>query len=315
MKKNAYSLTVLCLILIFTINIFIKSQSLTNTIVFSINLFTKNIFPSLFPMFVISGILIEISLPQFLGNVFKKLFKKTFKTSELSAFVFFMSMITGCPSNAKYINDLIDQKLLNSKEAQKILLFTFFSNPLFIINTIGSHFLHDKTIGIYILISNILGNIIIGFIFKNYNVIASNKKEDFSVKDLINKINNTSIFKTVFHSIKNALDILINIFGIVSFFLIVINTILAEPKNYQEVIITGILEMTTGLKYLSIIDCSFKTKVLTSTFFISFGGLSVHSQIMNILNEKKVKYLPFLISRLLHACISTTIMLMIITAH
>ena len=37
---------------------------------------------------------------------------------------------------------------------------------------------------------------------------------------------------------------------------------------------------------------------------ISFGGLSVHLQVMSILSNTKVKYLPFLFSRIIHAILS-----------
>ena len=306
MKKSIYSFIVLCSAFVLIANIFIESNDLTNIIVFSINLFIKNIFPSIFPMFIVSNILVDISFPKFLGSVFNKLFQRLFKTSGYSAFVFFMSMITGFPSSAKYINDLINKKLISSVEAQKILSFTFFSNPLFIVNTVGYSFLHSTRIGFLILISHILGNIITGLIFRNW--ITYNNYDlviHFGFRDLCNAINNSNIFKIVFDSIKNSLEILINIFGIVTFFLIIINIIFKIPNNYFEILITGIIEMTTGLKFLSMSNYPQIVKILTSTFFISFGGLSVHAQIMDILKEKKVKYLPFLLARITHSVVSS----------
>lgn len=310
MKKNIYSTIVFSSIIILIVNIFTKSQYLTNTIVFSVNLFAKNIFPSLFPMFVISSILVELGFPQLLGNIFNKLFNYAFKSSGMASFVFFMSMITGFPSSAKYIDDLINKKIIDNKEAEKILVFTFFSNPLFIINTVGSIFLNNKKIGLLIFVAHLLGNVITGLIYRNFNGTIQNIKlvNSFSVKDFIDKTNNTNIFKTVLTGIKSALEILINVFGIVTFFLIVLNIVFKTPDNYFKIFITGIIEMTTGLKYLSIYNCSFNIKLLTSVFFVSFGGLSVHAQIMDILKEKKVKYLPFLFSRIVHAIISTVIM-------
>ena len=70
--------------------------------------------------------------------------------------------------------------------------------------------------------------------------------------------------------------------------------------------------MTTGLKYLSIMNINLKIKLVISGFFLSFGGLSVHSQIMNILEKKKVKYLPFLIARIMHGIISSIIIYIIL---
>ena len=312
MKKKLYSFTIIITLLIAIINIFLNSNTLNQTITFSSNLFLKNIMPSLFPMFIISSILVEIDIPKVLGNIFKKPMNILFKTKGEGAFIFFMSMITGFPSSAKYINDLLNKKQINTKDAQKILMFSFFSNPLFIINTVGIMFLKSQKIGIMLLISHILGNIIIGIIFKNYNQTKSipNTKIN-NLKYLNTKINNTNLFTTLITSIKTSIETLINIFGIITFFLIIIN-ILFKTKNIITIPLIGILEMTSGLKYLSLSNIDYNIKVLLSMFLISFGGFSVHFQIMSILHKKKVKYLPFLISRIIHGIISVLILIIII---
>lgn len=312
MKKKLYSFTIIITLLITIINIFLNSNTLNQTITFSSNLFLKNIMPSLFPMFIISSILVEIDIPKVLGNIFKKPMNILFKAKGEGAFIFFMSMITGFPSSAKYINDLLNKKQINTKDAQKILMFSFFSNPLFIVNTVGIMFLKSQKIGIMLLISHILGNIIIGIIFKNYNQTKNipNTKIN-NLKYLNTKINNTNLFKVLITSIKTSIETLINIFGIITFFLIIIN-ILFKTKNIITIPLIGILEMTSGLKYLSLSNIDYNIKVLLSMFLISFGGFSVHFQIMSILHKKKVKYLPFLISRIIHGIISVLILITII---
>lgn len=311
MRKKIISLVIIIFIFTFIYLIFNSSNIINNTIIFSCNVFIKNIFPSLFPMFIISSMLISIGIPKFLSNIFNKLFYKLFKSNHYSSFIFFMSMITGAPSNAKYINDLN----LNNNDSEKILLFTYFSNPLFIINTVGNIFLNNKLIGMYMLISHIISNIIIGIIFRNYNICVKINKEDISLKDnlklLNNNINNSNIFSVLFYSIKSAIDILLSIFGIITFFLIFINILGLNKLNIFSIFISGILEMTTGLKLLSLSNLNYNFKIYLSMFFISFGGLSIHAQIFNILNKKKVKYLPFLMARLLHGLISIVIIFLL----
>ena len=309
MKKKIYSVFVLTSIFILILNIFLKTEVLTKSIIFSSNLFIKNIMPSLFPMFVISGILVSIGMPEFLGSIFNRLFNKIFKTKGEISFIFFMSMITGFPSSAKYIKDLINKKLINEQDANKALMFTFFSNPLFIINTVGLLFYKDIIIGIYILICHIISNIITGILFRNYNknydIKIISKKE--AIYKFYKKINTTNFFNLLLNSIKNSIEDLINIFGVVTFSIILIN-IFFTPDNLLKIGLIGLLEMTTGLKYISSLDLSLNLKVILSGFLISFGGFSVHMQIMSILKEKKIKYLPFLISRII-SCLITSILL------
>lgn len=302
MKKKFYSLLIILCLSLVILFIFINSNTVNNSIFFSYELFIKNIFPSLFPMFIISYILVEIGIPNFLGSIFHKIFNKLFLVNSNASFVFFMSMITGFPSSAKYINMLIDKKKINSYDASKILTFTFFSNPLFIVNTVGIMFLGNINLGYIILISHITGNILVGILFRNYN--KSNTTETInikkSIKDLINNINTTNFFSIFLNSIKDAINTMILIFGIIVTFQIIISIL---PCN---IFLKGIIEMTTGLKLISTYN-NLYIKIFLSTFFISFGGLSVHTQIMNILNQKRVKYLPFLFARIIHGTISALI--------
>ena len=306
MKKKINSLTIIILLALIIIYVFTNSKNITTAIFESYELFLKNIFPSLFPMFIISYILVEIKIPEVLGNIFKKPFYKLFKTKKEASFVFFMSMLTGFPSSAKYIESLMNKNLIDEKDANKILQFTFFSNPLFIINTVGIMFLNNIKLGYIILISHITGNIITGLIFRNYNKKEELREENIrqSIRELIIKINTTKFFNVLLNAIKDALSTMILIFGILVTFQIIITMM---PKS---TIIKGLIEMTIGLKYTSLITNT-NLKIILSTFFLSFGGLCIHTQIMNILNKKRVKYLPFLSARIIHGITSSIIAIVI----
>ena len=259
-------------------------------------------------MFIISYLLVNIGLPNFLGDLLSKITNKLFKAKKEASFIFFMSLITGFPSSAKNIKELLEESSINNNDASKILLFTFFSNPLFIINTIGIMFLNNKKLGIIILISHILGNIIIGIISRKYFATSNDNKVNLynSSRNFYHKLSNTNIIAVIFKAIKDSLSTLVMIFGIITFFLI-ITSIIENTFNLNtisKIIITSILEMTTGLKNLSLSNININLKAIISSMIVSFGGLSVHAQIMNILENKKVKYFPFLIARISHALIS-----------
>lgn len=311
MKKINF-LFYIIIIFIFIIFLFSFSNKITSSILFSFNLWKENIFPSLFPFFVISNILINIGFVDFISDIFERVFHKLFLSTKYSTFIFFMSMLSGFPSSGKYLNDLLDKGKIDNEEANKILLFTFFSNPLFIINTIGISFYNNKKIGFIILISHYLGNIIIGFLFRKYKY-KKIKVEKLNIKKTINnfntKINNTKILSVLFESIISSLKSLINVFATITFFLIILTILvnifnLSEPYNS---LFSGLIEMTSGLKYLNMTTLSLKLKIVISTFFISFGGLSIHGQILSILKEHNINYPIFLLSRIIHGLISCSI--------
>ena len=66
------------------------------------------------------------------------------------------------------------------------------------------------------------------------------------------------------------------------------------------------LEITQGIKYVSLLSISKYLKGLIITGFLSFGGLCIHIQVLGIIKEIQIKYSRYLLSRILHvffACI------------
>lgn len=223
-----------------------------------------------------------------------------------------MSIISGIPANAKYVKELYLNGLIDDKEGSKILMFTHFSNPLFILGTIAVLFLNNKEIGLLILICHYITNFIIGIMFRNYCPTEEKINKINFKKAILNmhekRINSNKNFGVVLtNSLINSINTLLLILGVVTFFL-VITTIIDNNfnlNNYYQSILNGFFEMTQGLKYVSILDIPLKMKAIICTMIISFGGLSSHMQVMSILSETKIKYLPFLTARIIHALISS----------
>lgn len=310
MKKKLFSLIIILFFIFIIFNMFTNSLEINKIIIFSIRIFIKNIFPSLFPMLIITNILIAIGLPEFLSNIFTKAMVKFFNVKGIASFVFFMSLISGYPSNAKYLKELLDKKVINEIDANKILIFTSFANPLFVINTVGIMFFNSKKIGLLLLVSHILSNIIVGLLFRNIfkekEIITKAINFKTNLRNFYYKINSINIFKTFLTSINHALFTMLNILGIITCFLILTTIISTNLKlnPVNNAILTGLLEFSSGLKALSLININFKLKLYLSMFFISFGGFSVHAQIFNILEDYHLKYYLFFLARIIQALIS-----------
>ena len=118
-----------------------------------------------------------------------------------------------------------------------------------------------------------------------------------SFSDILSK----SIFKTI--------NTLLLLLGIITTFLIISALIknIFNTSDFINSIISGILEMTGGIKSISFLNISTKLKATLIGFFISFGGLSIHMQVMSILSDTSIKYLPYLISRIIHAILTSSL--------
>lgn len=312
MKKILSNVLLLLIMILISVEVLIESADVLESVKFSFNIWENSIFPSLFPFFVIGNILIDLGFPKLLGTLLKDVMYKLFKINGTGAFIIILSILSGFPSSAKYTKELYLNGEINDKEATKLLTFTHFSNPLFILGTLSITFLNNKEIGMCILISHYIGNLFIGLIFRNY-YISKKDTTKVSLKNAIISMNSSRTDKSFGQMLSNAItssiSTLLLILGTVTIFLVLttlINNNLSVSPYYKS-IINGIFEMTQGLKYLSMLKIPLYKQALFSVFFISFGGLSVHMQVLSIISDTKIKYFPYFISRILHASISTII--------
>ena len=300
MKKTLTLLTILLIILL----ILIYSSDIMENIRFSFSLCINNLFPSLIPFMLLSNILINYNFIEDISDIFNIFMTKIFKVNKNCSFAFVMSLLSGSPSNAKYLKDLYDNKLIDNIDIQKCLNFCHFTNPIFIIGTIGYTFLNNKKLGLIILISHYLSSFIIGcFSKKNISESKNNYKTT-------NKTNFINILK---NSINSTINTLLLILGIITTCIIItciIDNIVKINNNYKY--LYGIIEITQGLKYLSLSNLSIELKAIISSFLISFGGICIHAQVFSILDNKKIRYIPYLLSRIIHAFLSSIITFIII---
>ena len=137
MKKIITSIIIMIVLIFIGSQIVLESDSILKSVSFSFNIWINNIFPSLFPFFVLSEFLINYGFVEFLGELFKPIMNLLFKVKGKCSFIFIMSIISGIPANAKYVRELYLSGSIDEKESAKMLMFTHFSNPLFILGTIS----------------------------------------------------------------------------------------------------------------------------------------------------------------------------------
>ena len=279
------------IIFFFFILIFIKKDIMYYTIYSTTLIWFENIVPNLLPMFIITSLIISSNLIITICNLFGKIFSKIFKTSKYGIFVFVLSLFTGSPSNAKYIKDLIDNNLISITEGNKLLLFTTNYNPLLIYSLLTLYL--DKKTSIILIIIVILSNIIIGFLNRN-----------MEYDEIQNNYNSKSI--NLSKIIKETIDTLLMILGTLIVFNIIIN-ILPINNLLIKSIINGTLEITTALNNINFLNINTNFKILLSIIYLSFGGISIHTQIKSIFPDTNYKL--FLKNKILSILISLIILL------
>ena len=300
--KAKYTNFIICsLILLFLIEIFDHTNLIITIFYESSKLWFYKLLPTLFPFFIITDLLSNYGFIQYISKILGK-FMKIFKLNETSSYAFFMSIISGFPGNSKLIKELLDNNEIKKEEANKLLTFTHFSNPLFLIGTVGIIFLNNKKIALLILIIHYLTNIIVGLMFRNIYHI-NNKSNEIQKKKQLSFIN------ILIKSINNTIKTMFLIYGIIIFTSLLTNiiTINLNLSPFINAILTGLLEMTQGLQLVANLPLNLPIKVSLMTFFISFGGISIHIQIMGILSEYQINYYIYFLARIIHASIASLI--------
>ena len=299
MKNKYLNLLIIIINIIMFIEIILNNKIIYTTINTSIDIWLHTLIPSLFPFFIISDILIDYNIIYYIPNKIKYLLCKLFNITNSGLTVLLLSILSGFPSNARNTRTLYDKKLITKEEANHILMFTHFSNPLFILTTVGTIFLNNYELGVVILISHYLSNFILGLLLKNSYQISKNINNTIK-KDIPN------IGTSITNSIKHALDTLFLIFGTLTIFLIISSIIInrLNLNNYNSMLLKGLLEITMGIKDLSMLNLSPLYKVIISTILISFGGLSVHMQVISQIINTNIKYKFFFRGRIYGTIIS-----------
>lgn len=305
-KYSNFFIVIFSSIMLFLV--LMRKELVSFSIISSLSIWLNTLVPSMFPMFILSDILINYNFTYYIPKKIISFFSKLFNVSPSLILVLFLSIISGFPSNARNIKLAYDKKMLSKNEAEHLLLFNHFANPLFVIGTIGTFFLNNNLYGIIILISHIFSNFIIGIIFRK-------------------KCNNTSTYSTTYESncqsfgsvlsssIKKSIDSLFMVAGTVTLFLI-LSTLITNIFSFNNVfsfLIQAILEMTMGLSSLANLNISDIYKVVLSSMIISFGGLSVHLQVISMLDNTDIKYSNYFKGRIYQMFISGIISYLIMS--
>ena len=302
MKRKYQELLAVLIILFIYLGIFINPKLIIESGITSINIFKTRLFPSIFPFFVLASLLLNLGLADKISRKINFIIKRVFHIEGISSFIVVISIISGFPSGSKYISDCYKKGLINKRVSNYLLTFTHFGNPLFILGTCAI-VLNDITIAYKILIINIVANIILGIILRPKEIISSNytlKNEKFTLMEALP------------NAINDAIKLLLFMLGSITFFMFFskLLTSLINLNDFYTVIITGILDLTSGVSMVNTLNISSYLQGLIVLSFITFGSLSVHLQVINNIKEQDLSYKYFFIGRIIETSLALILYLL-----
>lgn len=281
-----------------------------------LNLWATKVLPSLLPFFILTKLLSFTTFINSAGKFLTPITKKLYGVGGVAGYVYFMSIVSGYPIGAKLTSDLYENKAITSSQAKTISAFTSTSGPLFILGTVGLGFFNSYKLGIIVLISHLISALLNGLLYRN--------KECKEISAIIpTATSHNPLNDTMYNSI---ISIML-VGGFIAIFYMALNLLLElnilNPiitllsnlginNHISTALISGVIEVTTGLSILSQKAIDFKLATIISSILISFGGLSIHAQAYCYLKNFRLKYSHFLIQKATHAILSASVTLIIL---
>jgi len=286
-----------------------------------LHLWANSVLPSLLPFFIATELLGYTNVVPLCGKLLNKFMRPIFNVPGEGAFALLMGIISGYPVGAKIVANLKEQKLLTSIEAERLLAFTNNSGPLFIVGTVGVGMFYSPSIGLILFVSHILACLTTGFLFRWWGKSIEKYYRDNTYSIENNSLSFFNLGEVLSKSIISSINTILMIGGFVVLFSIIISMLNTSQilhvisyhilgffgikENFSLSLLTGFIEVTNGLSFISALTTSSLTfKLIIGSFVLGFGGFSVLLQVLSVTSKAKISIKPYFIGKILQAFFS-----------
>jgi sporulation integral membrane protein YlbJ len=261
--------------------------------------------PSLFPYFVLTGMLTRSKLPQVLGRLAQPVMSPLFGVGGAGATALVLGLIGGYPVGARTVMELYDNGAITKREAEKLLSFCNNSGPAFIFGVAGAAVLGSGRLAFILYLSHIAGAVCTGLLLRGprQNRLASASCQ----KTICPSGNLASCFVT---SVTSSFTAVLNVCGFVLFFAVVVGMVTAfipstgAASAWALRFFTGALELSSGIWSLK--DAGVHPALLTAAaaWMLGWGGLSVHCQTLSLTAGRGLRMGSYFGGKCLHGLLA-----------
>jgi sporulation integral membrane protein YlbJ len=276
------------------------------------------IIPSLFPFFVLSTLIVQLGLARYFGRVLEPVMRPLFNVGGACSTAFVLGFIGGYPVGAKTVIALYENGSCTKAEAERLLSFCNNSGPAFILGVVGAGVFSSSAIGLLLYLTHTLASICVGLIFRYWG--RSNKKDNTARLPAPPPLRFTPAFV---ESVKSAFQTTINICGFVIFFTIFIKLLFLSgllpliasgigaifspfgfDKAWAERLLTGLIELTSGVWTLQGAASELSRSVAMAAFMLGWAGLSIHCQVLSFIGDSGLSVRTYIYGKVLQGCVS-----------
>jgi len=279
-------------------------------------LWFNNVLPALLSFMIIVNMLISMGFAHMLGKLLAPVMRRVFGLPGIGGFVLIVGLTSGYPMGAKIISDLKKAGNLSERDAQHLLAFCNNAGPLFILGVVGVGLFGNSTVGYVLWAGHVAAALVLGVLLKSKNGSAVSFPTDCNAGSgasaPVTHVT-PSIATALGNAVKNAMDSMAVIGGLIIFFNVVVAVLgqIGMPNTgLLSGFFAGTIEVTGGVRKISAEGLTAIHIGLTA-FIIAFGGLSIHMQTLHFTEGTGLRAAPYIFCKILHGVIASAITVLI----
>ena len=279
----------------------------------SLALCGETIVPSLFPFFVLSGMVVELGLAGALGRLLERVMWPLFRVGGSGATALVLGLVGGYPVGARTAVELYRTGQCSRTETERLLAFCNNSGPAFVLGVVGAGVFGSTRTGALLYLVHVAASLCVGVLFRFYG--AQGEKTGGGVPHTVGAVRISEAFTG---SVRAALSGVLNVCAFVVTFG-VLNRLLEETgllggaaqllavvgmdAEQAHQLLRGLLEVSSGVSGLT-----GEGRLTIAAFLLGWAGLSVHCQVMNLLADSGLRANTYLAGKALHGAVSAALM-------
>ncbi len=334
--SKVYQLLLPFLAVIITISIIRFPDEAFKSALEGLDVWFTIVLPALLPFFIGSQLLMGLGVVHFMGVLLEPFMRPLFNVPGAGSFVMAMGLASGYPVGAMLTGKLVECKLCNTWEAERLVSFSNTADPLFMVGAVAVGMFKDVRLGSIIALAHYISTLILGLIMRFYGrdkettpVTSASEKRKSTILKAINELlrarkqDNRPFGQLLGDCIKDSINSMLLILGFIVLFSVIIRIvtvaglinminplikfvlhILGFSHSLAPAILSGFFEITIGAQLASVAAAPLIQRVIIVSSIIAWSGLSVHFQVISMVSNTNIKIAPYVFARLLHALIA-----------
>lgn len=294
-------------IIIFIIYILLFPQISVEAAANGLILWYEKLLPSLLPFAILSNILIYSNYLAYLTKYLSKVTQLLFPSSTSGSFVIISGFLFGFPMGSKNCAELVKQRELSNSEANILFIITNNISPVFISSYILCQQLKMPSRILFSYLVLYLPPVVAGIL-----LLRKNKTQTFSHKKTAS--GSQMNFKIIDAGIMNGFETLTRLGGYIMLFSMITSMVSLLPlPDITKALLAGILEITNGIRELTLSGIAPDYQYVLAMAFTAFGGISGFAQTSSMVKGTSLSMKWYVILKLLFTACSALLAWLVIS--